>query len=134
MLKKLQQKLLGYTRISSKRSMLFYIAMLFNVAALTHFIMMSIHVIDSFYTIVAIVGMIIGVSIMLLFDMNSFKSVIFFVIIAISPRFVFPWLENMFPEPPVSYIMYIFSSIIFLFIEFFGLVLTSDIYDSSEHM
>jgi hypothetical protein len=134
MLKKLQQKLLGYTRISSKRSMLFYIAMLFNVAALVHFIIMSMDVITSFHTIVGIVGMVIGVLMILLFDINSMKSVIFFVIMSIAPGFFFPLFMNMFPEPPMSYVMYIVSSVLFLLMELLGLLLTADIYDSSEGM
>ena len=132
MLKKLQQKLLGYTRVSSKRSMLFYAAMLFNFAALAHYIFMNMDFIMEFHTMVAVIGMVIGVLMMLLFDMNSIVSALFLVIVAMAPRFFFSFIMGYFQTGTTHYIMYVACSLVFLVMEFFGLVLTCDIYDSSE--
>jgi len=134
MLKNLQQKLLGYTRISSERNVLFYITMFISVFSLIHFVYANMSVIMEFDKIVATFGMFIGVLIILLFDINRIMSLIFFVIILIAPRWVFPFIAETFPSPPMSIIMYAFSSVMFLVFEFLGFVLTADIYDSNAQV
>lgn len=128
MLKKLQQHLLGYNRVSSERNILFYITMAISLFSLIHFLYMSMDVIMEFHTLVAAIGMLMGVLVIFLFDINRIMSLLFFIVILVAPRWVFPFISETFITAPMSIIMYIVSSIMFLVFELIGFVITADIY------
>lgn len=134
LLESIQNYMLGYSRTSPKRHVFFYIAMLISLFSVSFYIYQNFSQMMDFHVIVATIGMIIGVGIIFLFDINSFLPLLFFMITLILPRFIFPFVNSFFKESEFANIAYLISSIMFLVFEFIGFILTSDIYDPSSIM